>query len=381
MKQIIYTHSIPWALHGKANAKANRNRSLFGNALDECVRNAQDGQTIGIPIGPDTSLVIAEAILASVDHELANHAAPDGACRRVDDYEIRANDRADAEHLLDALQQALNEYELVLNPRKTKIIELPCPFADKWRHDMRRFRFRKHPASQHYDLLAFYDLAFRAAADSPDGAVLKYAAARMRRIRIHASNWQMHERFLHQAILAEPGVTPEAVSQLLRFGAFGVTLDTQGLTEVVNRQITFHSPQGHGTEVAWGVWTALALRLKLSDEALNAAEAMDDSIVALLLLDAENQGYLPRPIPATRWREFMTKAELYGEQWLLSYEARLKGWRTSKGSRDHIAADQHFDWMRSQGVSFYEPVAQPVPPPVGKVDELMQQDELGFSPA
>lgn len=361
--------------------KANRGGSLFGNTLDQCIRNAQDGQTVGIPIGPDTSLVIAEAILASVDHELANHASPDGACRRVDDYEIRANDRADAEHLLGVLQQALSGYELVLNPRKTKIIKLPCPFADKWRHDIRRFRFRKHATSQHYDLLAFYDLAFRAAADSPDRAVLKYAAARMRRIRIHPSNWQMHERFLHQELLAEPGVTPEAVSQVLRFQAFGMTLDTQGFTEVVNRQIRFHAPQGHGTEVAWGVWTALALHLRLSNEALNAAEAMDDSVVALLLLDAESQGCLPRPIPATRWREFMTKAELYGEQWLLSYEARLKGWRASKGSGDHIAADQHFDWMRNNRVSFYEPVVGPVPPPVSQVDTLMQQDELGFSPA
>ena len=154
----IYTHSIPWSLHGKSHAKAHRHRSLFGNALDECVRNAQDGQTIGIPIGPDTSLVIAEAILAAVDLELANHASPNGACRRVDDYEIGANDRAEAEHLLGVLQQALNGYELVLNPRKTKILELPCPFADKWRHGIRRFRFGKHAASQHYDLLAYYDL-------------------------------------------------------------------------------------------------------------------------------------------------------------------------------------------------------------------------------
>lgn len=45
----IYTHSIPWALHGKATAKANRSPALLGNALDECVRNAQDGQTIGVP--------------------------------------------------------------------------------------------------------------------------------------------------------------------------------------------------------------------------------------------------------------------------------------------------------------------------------------------
>lgn len=378
----IYTHSIPWALHTKAIAKQQRqNPALFGNALDRCVQNAQDGQTIGVPIGPDTSLVIAEVILASVDQELAHYVVATGACRQVDDYEVRANDRVDAERVLGNLQHALNQYELVLNPKKTKILDLPCPFADKWRHDVRRYRFRKHPTSQHYDLLAYYDLAFRVASESPDSAVVKYAVSRMRRIRIHPDNWLMHERFLHQAMLAEPGVTPEAISQLIRFQSFGMQLDLPGLAEVVDQQIRFHAPQGHGTEVAWGIWTALALDLPLTEAATDAAEAMDDSVVALLLLDAETQGQLPRAIDPARWAEFMTTDELYGEQWLLSYESRLKGWRASSGVNDHIQADPHFDWMRSNGVGFYEPVSRPAPPPVPQVDLLMSQDDLGFSPA
>ncbi|TKJ07541.1 RNA-directed DNA polymerase, partial [Bacillus cereus] len=54
----IYTHSIPWACHGKTFAKKNRKNNHFGNALDTNIRNTQDQQTFGIPIGPDSSYII-----------------------------------------------------------------------------------------------------------------------------------------------------------------------------------------------------------------------------------------------------------------------------------------------------------------------------------
>jgi hypothetical protein len=44
----IYTHSIPWALHGKAVAKAQMGRTQ-GDRIDRAFRNQQDGQTIGVP--------------------------------------------------------------------------------------------------------------------------------------------------------------------------------------------------------------------------------------------------------------------------------------------------------------------------------------------
>lgn len=68
----IYTHSIPWAAHSKALAKRNRkiDGAYYGNLLDLCARQSQDGQTIGIPIGPDTSQIISEIIGVSIDMEI-----------------------------------------------------------------------------------------------------------------------------------------------------------------------------------------------------------------------------------------------------------------------------------------------------------------------
>jgi hypothetical protein len=71
----IYTHSVPWAIHSKATAKADHSNALYGNVIDTYLRNAQDGQTIGIPIGPDTSLVISELILSQVDQTLKSNTA------------------------------------------------------------------------------------------------------------------------------------------------------------------------------------------------------------------------------------------------------------------------------------------------------------------
>jgi hypothetical protein len=59
----VYAHTMPWAIHGKATAKVNRANKLLGNLLDSLVRCGQDQQTIGIPIGPDTSLLLAEILL------------------------------------------------------------------------------------------------------------------------------------------------------------------------------------------------------------------------------------------------------------------------------------------------------------------------------
>ncbi len=50
----VYTHSIPWAVHGKATAKTKKNRNnlsakFYGNLLDLAVRQCQDEQTFGLP--------------------------------------------------------------------------------------------------------------------------------------------------------------------------------------------------------------------------------------------------------------------------------------------------------------------------------------------
>ena len=91
----IYTHSIAWALHGKAQAKANRSRSLYGNALDEDVRKTRDGQTMGVPIGPDTSRIISEIVAAAIDLDLQQRLGEVVGVRWVDDYFLYFKSRGD----------------------------------------------------------------------------------------------------------------------------------------------------------------------------------------------------------------------------------------------------------------------------------------------
>jgi hypothetical protein len=74
----IYTHSIPWALHGKDAARKDKEYKLLGNRLDLWMRETQDKQTGGIPIGPDTSFVVGEVIASAIDLRLKERIAPLG---------------------------------------------------------------------------------------------------------------------------------------------------------------------------------------------------------------------------------------------------------------------------------------------------------------
>src|SRR5690606_2383826 len=108
----IYTHSIPWAIHTKAFAKVNQGNSHYGNLLDECIRNTQNGQTNGIVIGTDTSRILAEILGCYIDDEfikvLNKEKIKIKGYRFVDDCHFFFYNRSDAEKALKYLQRILN---------------------------------------------------------------------------------------------------------------------------------------------------------------------------------------------------------------------------------------------------------------------------------
>src|SRR5271165_783641 len=119
----IYTHSIPWALHGKDAAR--RDSSLYGNDIDERVRESQDKQTGGVPIGPDTSYLIAEVIATSIDIAMEKRVGTLHGTRFIDDYHLYFDSYNDAEAGLAALHEAAASLELEVNDLKTEIIPTP----------------------------------------------------------------------------------------------------------------------------------------------------------------------------------------------------------------------------------------------------------------
>lgn len=126
----IYTHSISWAIHGKAEAKAGRNdMALLGNKLDKLFQNSRDGQTNGIPVGSMVSDIVAEIILKDIDRKITDWIISENLkgkliiSRYRDDYRILSKTNEHGKIILRALSKILDEYNLVLNSDKTKVFD------------------------------------------------------------------------------------------------------------------------------------------------------------------------------------------------------------------------------------------------------------------
>ena len=123
----IYTHSIAWALHGKAKAKANRGRIPgHGDRIDQLFQAAREGQTNGLPIGNLVSDLFAEVILSDIDkavtEELGSHSIAHLAARFRDDYRILCSSESHAKRIIRTVSRMLHEqYDLSLNDEKTHV--------------------------------------------------------------------------------------------------------------------------------------------------------------------------------------------------------------------------------------------------------------------
>jgi hypothetical protein len=135
----IYTHSIAWAIHGKNVARNKKNRtnySLLGNRLDKLFQNANDGCTVGVPIGSVVADIIGELIASSVDivfsKQVKKLAIDCRVVRFKDDYRILVKNINDSKRVISALQIALKEFKLELNDEKTKVFSLPSGLFRDW---------------------------------------------------------------------------------------------------------------------------------------------------------------------------------------------------------------------------------------------------------
>lgn len=255
----IYTHSIPWALHTKKIAKANTtNYGLLGNVLDLALRNGQDKQTSGIPIGPDTSLVIAEVLLSHVDLEMKPPLTTRGY-RHIDDISCGFRTAAEAESTLGMLSHLVGDLQLQLNPRKTKIMELPSELEATWVPDLRLFTFRGSSANvQRTDLLSYFGRAFELAASQREEAILRYSVQRMRSVNICEENWELYESLLLQCISIEPGTASAVINELYKYH-LRMPLNLDRIKECLEQLIEEHAPLHHGSEVVWALWGAICL--------------------------------------------------------------------------------------------------------------------------
>lgn len=130
----IYSHSITWAVKGKAEGKKNASKGSFENRFDKLMQQANYNETNGIVVGPEFSRIFAEIIFQRIDksviillkEEKKLKLGVDYEVRRyVDDYMVFSNDENTLDIVETIISEILSEYKLYLNESKRATINRP----------------------------------------------------------------------------------------------------------------------------------------------------------------------------------------------------------------------------------------------------------------
>lgn len=320
----IYTHSIPWAIHGKEWAKRNRDVSHFGNLIDLLCRNMQDGQTNGLPVGPDTSRLLAEVVASAVDQDLRARITlsnRDGS-RYIDDYTISSSDGARGESLIAALRQAAAVFELELNNDKTAVHSTSERPSGGWKEAVTSHLLASFdgPGLQHF----FYEVG-RICAAHPDINVEKYALQHARLALVSATDWKRVQSVLIGAYRRNSTLVSLLVEIVLLRQVSHRDVDTQNLREFIEQRVSVLSEANRSGELVWLLFLAIRLGLRLSSTRVATLFESDNAMVALLLVYARSLGLIDGTISTAYWDRSLNESGLRGSLWLYAYEAIARG--------------------------------------------------------
>jgi hypothetical protein len=348
----IYTHSIPWALHTKRFAKANRQLKHLGNRLDTFVRNGQDGQTIGLPVGPESSRVLAEIIGVALDEAIC-HA--DGNLKRsmvrfVDDITAGAQSGEDAERARNVIRKTLHSFQLEINEDKTETVKILSHEYASWRHELHARMPRARGAIAKYEL--FFDLVLRLSELWPRANVPVYALKQARDGFVNSTQWLAIEDFVLMIYRSYPATLATVVELLVNRNYSQADVSVDKVETFIRSNLRVLIDTGRLGELAWMLFLAKALRISIKTSEVRALSDSASSVCALLLCDLEVKGYLDGKLDKTGWNKMLNPAGLVSEMWLYAYEATLKGWTGTSSS--FLNSHGQFSELFKRQVSFYD---------------------------
>lgn len=197
----IYSHSIPWALVGKDNAKKTINEKCWYNSLDQLCSDMKNGQTHGLLVGPHTSNIISEIILTVIDKKLYDKGYR--FIRHIDDYDCFISNNEEANLFLRDLEEALMEFDLSLNHKKTKIINLPIGIEENWKHVLSDLPTESKTGEVSYhNVNKFIDTALNLASEENNLAIINYAIKKLKCLNLSKNGKDLAaKRLMHMAVI------------------------------------------------------------------------------------------------------------------------------------------------------------------------------------
>jgi hypothetical protein len=347
----IYTNAIPWAIYGKTWAKGNRGVSHYGNLIDLLCRNSQDGQTIGLPVGPDTSRLIAEVIASAVDVKLREKLKVTGqdASRYIDDYTISGVDDQSGAGLIAALRQSAALFELELNNDKSAIFPTSVRQNTGWKQAVRTHVPRGTPdytAIQHF----FYEVG-QVCDTHPEINVEKYALQNARSALIRAGDWKRIQSNLINAYRRNSSLISFLVEILILRQVERGDVDRGNIKDFVEHRISVLARANRTGEIIWLLFLAIRLNIVLPATRLAPLFELENAMVALLVTHANSRQLITGAIDLQIWNRSLNGDGLKGPMWLYAYESGVQAINPGANST-FIEQDSFFSLLHAKKVRF-----------------------------
>lgn len=371
----IYTHSIPWAVHGRAVAKADRkpaSANCYANRLDLIVRAGQDGQTIGVPVGPDASRYVAEIIGTAIDQEFVRRGGHQNCdvIRHVDDVWIGADTHAAAEEALWRYREAIRFFELDINETKTAIYSDNFSFSDTWPTDIAaKFEFASNALDRRIPerLRAALEYAFSLTSKNNDDGILKYTLRYLDRSNFAATQWPVVEPFLKRAAV-HFGHSIDYVARIIvwRHLAFR-DLVTAEWSPILVAILDRHGRLGNDGEVSWTLYAAIRLGVEIPIGTANIIVQNCGPLTVMALLSCVEQA-LVAPEVFEAATEIVANETGSGPYWPLLLEWRSRQW---VGSENLAINNELIEDLAQQGITLFAPNKLP------SVFQDLDEDDFG----
>lgn len=355
----IYTHALPWALHGKSESKKDRkfeSATVFGNRLDWLVRQAQDGQTVGIPVGPDFSRIISEIIGSAIDKNFrAVHGHEIPMLRMVDDIYIGSDNLDEAQRYLSGIRDAIRSFELDINEAKTVILSSSADLEPYWPVEVRREIERyadggTKKGQRKGDFIHFLDQILRQASDQRDEGIVKFAVRKIDELEVWSTYWELLEPFLVRVAISFPHCW-DYVARVVAWRNKVKTVDKALWGNVVHRAIKQNGDSGHDSEIAWALWLLKELKEPLEAQAFELVLRRCGPFPCLLALDVHASTKATYKVPKEALLDRLGERPMLGANWLLAFEGDRQFGLKIKSR--NLQGNPFFKQLYDEDVSFY----------------------------
>jgi hypothetical protein len=342
----IYSHSVPWALVGFSAAKAGKNdKNEWFNQLDKNVRQLKRNETQGIAIGPATSNIISEIILARVDEKLVKKQF--SFIRFIDDYTAYCSTEEEGQDFIRVLQNELQEYKLLLNIKKTEILELPLPLESDWITEL-TLRLPKTDGTKlsRHEALRYLNFAVNLAKQSPDGSVLKYAVKSILNQPLEPSAQVDILQYALQLSYHHPVLIP-LLDSILEEVINSADFDPSNyLQELAYQNAQFHRSDG----MVWTLYYLNKFNFEIRDTTVDTIIDTQDSLSLLMLYLSKNKEHQSKVIHEMSL--IVDSGDHYeiDQHWMLLYQLYRDG-----KIKNPYSNDGTFKILRDHNVCFIDP--------------------------